>query len=112
LFPILVTLYINYSIYYNNLTHVFVYFVKILKIAKRLRTTVPSPLYNVKELKLIVNDKPTRKIHEVVDVLLWICPLLEILVVEWRYLETPDNISFKVLYDAFFQHYFQFLSDN
>jgi hypothetical protein len=90
--------------------------VKTLKIAERLRETVPSPLYNVKELKLIVNDMPTREIHKVVDVLLWICPLLETLFIEWQYPETIDYISFKVLrvfiYDAFFQHYFQFLSDN
>ncbi|KAE8077062.1 hypothetical protein FH972_015667 [Carpinus fangiana] len=40
----------------------------------------------------------------------------EILSIERHYEETADNISFKVLpvfmYDAFFQHYFQFLSDN
>ncbi|XP_059433951.1 F-box/FBD/LRR-repeat protein At4g26340-like [Corylus avellana] len=69
-----------------------------LKIAKRLRTTIPCPLYNVKELKLIVYSIPTREIHEVVDVLLWICPLLEILFIERRYQGTLDNISFKFSY--------------
>jgi hypothetical protein len=86
--------------------------VKALEIAERLRRTLPCPLYNVKELKLIVDSIPTREIHEVVDVLLWICPLLEILTIEWRYQETIDNISFKVLhvfiYDAFLSTLFSF----
>ncbi|XP_059434101.1 putative F-box/LRR-repeat protein At5g02700 [Corylus avellana] len=69
-----------------------------LKIAETLRTAIPCPLYNVKELKLIVYSIPTREIHEVVDVLLWICPLLEILFIERRYQGTLDNISFKFSY--------------
>ncbi|GLT55012.1 hypothetical protein SLA2020_281660 [Shorea laevis] len=67
-------------------------------VAKELRENLPSPLYNVKQLKLKASSLPTRQIHELVDALLWICPLLESLFIEWRYEGTIDNISFKFLY--------------
>jgi hypothetical protein len=86
------------STYYKNLTHVFVYFVKSVITAKSIREILPSPLYNVKQLKLKACSIPTRQIHELVDALLWICPLLEVLFIEWRYQETIDSISFKVLH--------------
>jgi hypothetical protein len=72
--------------------------VKSLIAPKELREILPSPLYNVKQLKLKVwNDWYPRMRHEIielVDSLLWISPLLEILFIEWE--ETGDNISFKV----------------
>jgi hypothetical protein len=71
--------------------------VKSLIAPKELRETLPSPLYNVKHLKLKVwyhgYDRMRDEIIELVDSLLWISPLLEILLIEW---ETGDNISFKV----------------
>jgi hypothetical protein len=63
-------------------------------IAKESRENLPSPLYSVKQLKLKAYSLPTRQIHELVDTLLWICPLLEILFIEWQYEEAIDNISF------------------
>ncbi|XP_059436206.1 uncharacterized protein LOC132169139 [Corylus avellana] len=67
--------------------------------AKELREILPSPLYNVKQLKLEACSIPTRQIHELVDVLLWICPLMDILFIEWQYQGTIDNISFKFTYE-------------
>jgi hypothetical protein len=87
------------SIYYKKAnTCLIVYFMKSVIIAKDLRENLPSPLYNVKQLKLEAYSSSTRQIHELVDALLWICPLLEILFIEWRYGKTIDNISFKVLH--------------
>jgi len=69
--------------------------VKSLIAPKELRETLPSPLYNVKQLKLkVLYRRPRDEIIELVDSLLWISPLLEILFIEWE--NTGDNISFKV----------------
>jgi len=88
-------------IYYKNLTFVLVYFVKNMIAPEELREILPSPLYNVKQLKLIV-DYPLGgdEIIKLVDAMLWISPLLEILFIEWEYplIEMVDNISFKVLH--------------
>ncbi|XP_062158832.1 uncharacterized protein LOC133866329 [Alnus glutinosa] len=74
---------------------------KSLIAPKELRETLPSPLYNVKHLKLKVwyhvYDRMRDEIIELVDSLLWISPLLEILLIEW---ETGDNISFKFSYET------------
>ena len=47
---------------------------------KELRETLPSPSYNVKQLKLTICDLcEIYEITELVDSLLWIFPLQEIL---------------------------------
>jgi len=88
-------------LYYKNLTFVLVYFVKNMIAPEELREILPSPLYNVKQLKLIV-DYPLGgdEIIKLVDAMLWISPLLEILFIELEYpeIEIVDNISFKVLH--------------
>jgi hypothetical protein len=70
--------------------------VKSVIIAKEWRENLPSPLYNVKQLKLKAYSLSTRQIYELVDALLWICPLLQTLFIEWMYEETIDNISFNL----------------
>ncbi|GLT62832.1 hypothetical protein SLA2020_354370 [Shorea laevis] len=63
--------------------------------SKEFRKIQPSPLYNVKQLKLLAVFIPTRdEINKLVDALLWISPLLETLSIEWGH----AIISFKVLY--------------
>jgi hypothetical protein len=79
-------------------TCLIVYVVKSVIIAKELRKNLPSPLYNVKQLKLKAYSSSTKQIYELVDAMLWICPLLEILFIEWSYQNTMDNILFKVLH--------------
>ena len=52
-------------------------------IPKELSETLPSPLYNVKHLKLSIPPPLTRyKIKELLDGLLWISPLPDMLVIE------------------------------
>ncbi|XP_059455205.1 uncharacterized protein LOC132185450 [Corylus avellana] len=70
---------------------------------KELRETLRSPLYNVKQLKLII-DHPGKiyEITELVDALLWIFPLLETLFIEWMedgYEYIFNDISFKFSYE-------------
>jgi hypothetical protein len=66
-------------IYYKNLTFVLVYFVKSVIAPKELRKILPSPLYNVKQLKLKVWHLGMRdEIIKFVEALLWISPLLKI----------------------------------
>jgi hypothetical protein len=62
-----------------------------------LREIQPSPLYNVKQLKLRILDMPLRwQINQIVDAFLWISPLLETLSIEWQLRTTKfDNIAFK-----------------
>jgi hypothetical protein len=87
-------------IYYKNLTFVLIYFVKSLIAPKELRETLPSPLYNVKQLKLKLyggNPRYRDEVIELVDALLWISPLLEILLIEWKTDDLKDEkISFMV----------------
>ncbi|XP_059455203.1 uncharacterized protein LOC132185447 [Corylus avellana] len=64
---------------------------------KELREILPSPLYNVKQLKLKVNHRRgCYEIFKLVDALLWISPLLETLFIEWR---MDENISFQFSYE-------------
>ncbi|KAG2668110.1 hypothetical protein I3760_15G144400 [Carya illinoinensis] len=71
-------------------------------IPKELRQTLPSPSYNVKQLKLQLNEPPIMSgMNKLVDVLLWISPLLDGLIIEWGLgpvTSCMDNISFKFSY--------------
>ncbi|KAL4625804.1 hypothetical protein ACB092_05G050900 [Castanea dentata] len=61
----------------------FNFFVKDVIIPKELRETLPSPLYNVKHLKLSIPPPFTRyNFKELLDGLLWISPLPDMLVIE------------------------------
>jgi hypothetical protein len=68
-------------------------------IPRNLRETLPSPSYNVKQLKLQTEILSTGiEIAELVDSLLWISPLPEILLIVHSINREPwmDTISFKV----------------
>ncbi|XP_062157566.1 uncharacterized protein LOC133865219 [Alnus glutinosa] len=77
---------------------------KSLIAPKELRETLPSPLYNVKQLKLKLyggNPRYRDEVIELVDALLWISPLLEILLIEWKTDDLKDEkISFMFSYEA------------
>ncbi|GMY20384.1 hydroxyphenylpyruvate reductase, partial [Fagus crenata] len=67
-------------------------------IPRNLRETLPSPSYNVKQLKLQTEILSTGiEIAELVDSLLWISPLPEILLIVHSINREPwmDTISFK-----------------
>nr|POE92897.1 hypothetical protein CFP56_17553 [Quercus suber] len=58
---------------------------KDLVIPKKLRDSLPSPSYNVKQLKVETSHPRTgQEIVELVDSLLWISPLPEILIIRHR----------------------------
>uniref|UniRef100_A0A7N2L6U6 At1g61320/AtMIF1 LRR domain-containing protein n=1 Tax=Quercus lobata TaxID=97700 RepID=A0A7N2L6U6_QUELO len=58
---------------------------KDLVIPKKLRDSLPSPPYNVKQLKVEISQPRTgQEIVELVDSLLWISPLPEILIILHR----------------------------
>ena len=72
-----------------------------MAIPKELRETLPSPSYNVKQLKLDTTELEIAELEiaELMDSLLWISPLPEILLIEhpidmesWIH----STISFKV----------------
>jgi hypothetical protein len=70
---------------------------------KELRETLPSPSYNVKQLKLTIVDLcEIYEITELVDSLLWIFPLLETLFMlmmeDGEYYNPFHQISFQVLH--------------
>ncbi|XP_050289688.1 uncharacterized protein LOC126727820 [Quercus robur] len=70
-------------------------------IPKELSETLPSPLYNVKHLKLSIPPPLTRyKIKELLDGLLWISPLPDMLVIESRRESDPDfnKVAFEFSY--------------
>jgi hypothetical protein len=62
-------------------------------IPKKLRETLPSPSYKVKQLKVKLTESFIGlEIVELVDSLLWISPLPEIMLIE----SFKETISFKV----------------
>jgi hypothetical protein len=62
-------------------------------IPKKLRETLPSPSYKVKQLKVQLTESFIGlEIVELVDSLLWISPLPEIMLIE----SFKETISFKV----------------
>ena len=70
-------------------------------IPKELRETLPSPLYNVKHLKLSIPPPFTRyKIKELLGGLLWISPLPDMLVMELCRQSDPgfDKIAFDLIH--------------
>nr|POE69308.1 hypothetical protein CFP56_42884 [Quercus suber] len=68
------------------------YFAKDVVIPKELRDTLPSPPYNVKQLKVAISQPCIgREIDKLVDNLLWISPLPEIVLINFL----KPAISFK-----------------
>ena len=72
------------------------FFKKDLVILKKLRDSLPSPSYNVKQLKVETSRPRTgQEIIELVGSLLWISPLPEILIV-WHRINMAPWMTFKV----------------
>ncbi|KAK7852036.1 hypothetical protein CFP56_040302 [Quercus suber] len=71
---------------------------KDLVIPKKLRDSLPSPSYNVKQLKVETSHPRTgQEIVELVDSLLWISPLPEILIIRHR-INMEPWMTFKCYY--------------